>query len=222
VVQRIADRFGGWSSCKQLRMLHLEPSAQFADQRSASRPALGMTCVRALTADVRLDAIESGDAFQRFAGNRRVAALGEVAAAHVRPAERQHRRIMSAGRISQLLVGGVAVTLQDAAIAAEQCVAMLVPASEGVGVDHRGRVLAAPGPIIACDRPEVALFGAASARIEHRHDCLVGEQTRRGQHDFLQPSDDRRDLGSRRADPGRQRRAVERQALSCPDLRLSV
>ena len=99
---------------------------------------------------------------------------------------------------------------------------MLVLAPGRVSVDHRGWIGTAPGSVVACNRPEIALPGAASAGIEHRHDGFVGKQSRRAEHDFFQAARDRGDLGSGVANPERQRRAVDLNPLARHHLRLAI
>ena len=71
------------------------------------------------------------------------------------------------------LVGGVSVALHDAAIALEQLQRVDRAAARRIGVGDGRRISPAPRPIVAGDRPEVALLGAATAGIEHRRHRLV-------------------------------------------------
>jgi hypothetical protein len=67
-------------------------------------------------------------------------------------------------------------------------------------VEHHGRRIgAAPGPVVARDRPGVALLRLAAARVEYRHGGLVGEQARRGLQGLVQALHHRRDLAGCRA-----------------------
>jgi hypothetical protein len=70
--------------------------------------------------------------------------------------------------------------------------------------------------------PEVALLGPTPARIEHRHDGLVGKDPRRRQHDLAQPRHHRGDLGGGVAGPERKCRAVDRHTLALDHLRLPI
>ncbi|MBV9778221.1 MAG: recombinase family protein, partial [Acetobacteraceae bacterium] len=75
----------------------------------------------------------------------------------VRPAEHERHGgavLFVAQGVGELLVGGVAVALQDAATAAEQRVGVLLSAARRVAVDHRRRVRPAPGPVVARHRPQ--------------------------------------------------------------------
>ena len=150
------------------------------------------------------------------------------------PAEGERHRAASAGRCGQLLVDGVAVHLQDAAEAVEQLDGVLGSASGRVGVGDRRRTTslvlrmptrirtAAPRPVVAGNGPEVALLGFASSRIEHRTARLVAEQLRRAPEVREQMIVQRLQLGRRRADPLRQRRALDADALAGQDLRLAI
>ena len=111
------------------------------------------------------------------------------------------------------LVGGVAVALHDAAIAVEQLQRVDRAAAGRVGVGDGRRIGPAPGPIVASDRPEVAFLGAAAAGIEHRRLGLVDRDLARGQNEFAQPKIERLELGRRIADPERQDRALDVDAL---------
>ena len=99
---------------------------------------------------------------------------------------------------------------------------VLGAAALGIEEGDAGRVGAAPGPVVARERPEPAGLGAAAARIEHRGAGLVGEEPGRCLQDLDQPGMDRAELARRMADPVGERRAVERQPLAGEDLRLAV
>src|SRR3954454_3549783 len=89
-------------------------------------------------------------------------------------------------------------------------------------INHCRRIAAAPWPIITRDRPEVALFGPPTARIEHRNDRLIGEYPCRGQHHLTQPCYHRGNLGRRVAHPEGQRGAIDDDTLPRHDLRQTV
>ena len=75
----------------------------------------------------------------------------------MRPAEGE--RDPAVGRLGgDRLVGGVAVALDDASIVVEQLQAMDRPAAGRIGEGDGWRVRAAPWPIVAGDRPEIALL----------------------------------------------------------------
>jgi len=96
----------------------------------------------------------------------------------VRPAEGQRDGRIGRLGAAELLVGAIAVALQNAAIAAEQRAGVGVPPAGRVAVDHRRRLAAAPWPIVTRDCPEVALLGPPTTWVEHRHDGLVSEDPR--------------------------------------------
>jgi hypothetical protein len=223
MVQRIADGLSQRTARGQLGQLDLEPDAQIRHQRLA----LGLTHSQpfggALAADARFDLVERGDPRQRLGRDRRLA-LGQVIepSAHMAPAKRQRNGRVGRPSAAELLVGVVAIALQDTAVAAEQGVGMDMPAAGGIAVDHRRRLAAAPRPIVTRDRPEVALLGPPAARIQHRHHGLVGEQPCGLQQHLPQPRHHGRNLGSRIPCPERQRGAVELDALARHDLRLAI
>lgn len=81
---------------------------------------------------------------------------------------------------------------------------------------------AVPRPVVARNRPEVAGFRLAATGIEDRAAGLVGEQLRRGLEDVDEPIVQRRQIMSREADPVCERRPIDRDALTCEDLGLTV
>src|ERR1700748_3183812 len=103
--------------------------------------------------------------------DRRRSALGDLVEppSQVGPTEGQDYGVTGATALNYLLVGRIAVALHDAAITSEQRHRMLGAASRSVGIDDGRRPsAAAPGAVVACDRPEVPGLGASAARIEHR------------------------------------------------------
>src|SRR5271166_1861353 len=174
VVQAVTDILGDWRLTGDTSELSLEPGLERRDQRLAPFLAHTAPLLGALAADCLLDRIERGDAFERFAGDRRIAAFDVVVepAAQMRPAERERDGLVR--RLgSELLVGGVAVALHDAAIAVEQLQRMHRAAAGRVGEGDGRRIGSAPGSIVSGDRPEVSLLDPAAAGIEHRRLRLV-------------------------------------------------
>ena len=133
-------------------------------------------------------------------------------AAQMRPAEGERDGL--ARRLGgELLVGGVAVALHDAAIAVEQLQRMHRAAAGRVGVGDGRRIGPAPGPVVAGDRPEVAVLGPAAAGIEHRRLRLVDRDLAGAEDQFAQPQIERLELGRGIADPERQDRSLDVEAL---------
>jgi hypothetical protein len=99
----------------------LEPRPERDHERLASLLANRPALLGARAADHLLDRVKRCDAFQRFVRDRGIAALGNVEdlASQMRPAERECDSLLGCG-CRNLLVGGVAVALHDAAIAIEQ------------------------------------------------------------------------------------------------------
>ena len=91
-----------------------------------------------------------------------------------------------------------------------------------VEIDHGRRIGAGPGPVVAGDRPEVAGLGPPAPRIEHRRPGLVHEQLGRALEVLEQPLVQGAELGGGAADPVRQRRAIELDALPGVDLALAI
>ena len=166
--------FGG-----DLAALCLQPVTEGGHQWRGA----GLAGRQALTgrdaADIGLDGIELGDAAQAFGGD-----LGSVAvedflefAPRMRPAMRHpNGRAALAGGFGQPVVAGIAIDLQDAVEAGEEGFGILARATGGVEVDHAGRVLAAPRPVIAGQRPEVSGLCHTAPRIQHRGSGFIHEQ----------------------------------------------
>lgn len=166
-----------------------------------------------------LDGVDLRNARHSLGGNRRIAALGDLEelAPQVAPAEGDGDPVRR-----QLLVGGIAVALHDAAIVGEQLVEMLAASPRRVGIDHSRRIGAAPGPVIARDRPEVAGLRLTTPRIEHRHRRLIDRQFGGGEEIGLEPFVKRHQLRRCITDPERQCRAVEIEALGGQHFGLAV
>ena len=99
---------------------------------------------------------------------------------------------------------------------------MLGAAARGIVEHHRRRVAAAPGPVVARDRPGEPLLGLAPAGVEHRHAGLVGEQSHRGVQDLAQARHHGPDLEGGRAHPAGQHLAADLDALPRQALCLAV
>jgi len=215
LVERVADRFRGWRPARELWKLLVKPGAEVDDQWPAFHLAGYKPLVPALAADAGFDAVEGRDACKRLRRDRHYALLDLVVelAAQMVPTEGE-RRCGLAGVFDKLLVGTIAVALRDTAIAAEQRAGVVMSATGRVAIDHRGRIGAAPGTIVACDDSEVALLGAATAGIEHWDHGLIGKDTRRSEHVRVQPRDHRRHLGGSVSHPEGQRGASDRHSLA--------
>ena len=100
-------------------------AVQRADERARSCLARGTTGVGTGAAHVLLDGIDLRNTRNGFSGDRRIAALGdhEELAPQMAPAEGNGDAIRW-----QLLVRGVAIALDDAAINCEQLLKMLAAA----------------------------------------------------------------------------------------------
>ena len=204
MVKRVADRLRGRAARGQFRDLLFEPDAQARDQWLALGLAQIPPVSGALATNPLFDLIQHGDALQRLDRDRRLR-FGQIvkAAAHVAPAKSQRYGWVRRPGSRDLLIGRVAVALQDPAVAAKQRVGVRVPSARRVVVNHRRRIAAAPWAIVTGDRPEVTLFGPPATRIEHRDDGLIGEYPCRDQHHLTQPRHHRGDLRRGVAHPER-------------------
>src|SRR3954468_1731906 len=201
VVQAIADLLGDRCLAGYARELLLKPGLERCHERLAVVLAHPAPVISAHSSDRLLDRIERSDPLKRFACDRRITALGDVEepAAQMRPTEGQ--RDGPARRGSNLLVGGIAIALHDAAIALKQLEPVDRAAAGSVAKCDGRRVGPTPGPIVASDGPEVSLLGAAAAGIEHRRDRLINRDLGRRQDELAQATIDRHKLRGRIADP---------------------
>ena len=208
---------------RDARELLLEPGFEREHEGLALVLAHGATLLGAAAADRLLDRIERRDAFERLAGDRRGTAFGDVeeAAPQMGPAEGERDRLVGCS-VGDGLVSRISIALHDAAIAIEQLERVDRAAPRSIGVGDRRRIGPAPGPVVARDRPEVALLGAAAAGIEHRRHRLVDRDLAGGENDLAQPEHRRPELRRRIADPERQDRALDVDALRPQHLGLPI
>jgi hypothetical protein len=92
----------------------------------------------------------------------------------------------------------------------------------GIDVGHGRRARPAPGAIIDGVGPQASGLGPAAARVEHRQRRVVGEELGRGEDALEQALVQGLQPPAGAADPVRQRRAVELDAVAGEDLRLAV
>ena len=104
MVQGIADGLGDQRFARDACELMFQPSLERQHQRLALVLAHGTAFVGAQAADRLLDRVKSSDALERFARDRRVAALGDVeeVTPQVRPAEGERDRL--AGALSAMVL----------------------------------------------------------------------------------------------------------------------
>ena len=88
------------------------------------------------------------------------------------------------------------------------------PATGRIDVGDGRRVSPAPGPVVAGDHPEIAVLDPAAARIEHRRLRLVDRNLAGCQDEFTKALVDRPEFGGCVADPERQDRALDVDALA--------
>jgi len=192
MIETIGDPFGELAAVRHPGKIVLEPGLQGLDDGFRSLLAYRAPDFGRRATDLCLDVVELPDAGERLGRDRRVAAdidLVELSP-QVAPTVGKRHRPTRPCRRGQLLVGGVAVDLQDAVEAVEQLGGVLAAAARRIGVGHSRRTTSpvlrrhsrirtsAPGPVVTRDRPQVSGLGLASARIEHRTARLVAEQPR--------------------------------------------
>lgn len=113
-----------------------------------------------------------------FLGNGSRAGAGDFdqLATGVGPAVGQLNARARPVRHDQPVVSGIAVHLQDAAEALQNPLGMLPSPTRCIGKAHTRRCCAAPGSIIAGERPELSGLGLLGPRIENRCAGFVHEE----------------------------------------------
>ena len=124
--------------------------------------------------------------------------------------------------LGQPIVAGITVNLQDAVEAGEDGFGILARAARGVAVDDAGRLLPAPGSIIAGQGPEITGLCHTAPRIEHRGGGFVHEQLGRPFQMLGHPVDDGLQMERGLADPVGQNCAMQFQPRPRQDLALTV
>src|SRR3974377_2607983 len=95
-------------------------------------------------------------------------------------------------------------------------------AAWGIGISGGGRIIPAPRPVVAGNRPEVSLLGLPASRIEHRCRSLVHRNLARAEDQFAHSQVNWREFGSRIAHPERQDGAFDVESLRAENLGLPV
>ncbi len=176
--------------------------------------------VGGLAPDGGLDRIELGDAPQRFGRDRRAGRLMHLVelAPRVGPAGCE----LDVAAVAEPIEAGITVDLNDALELGQMRSGTLGLAIGTVEIDRRRRIGSIPGPVIAGVDPEPAGLGAAAAGIEHRDRRVVGEQLLRGEDVLGEPRLQRLQPPAGAANPVREGRAIELDALPGEDLALPV
>ena len=144
--ERIADCLGELGLLADQGELGAQPGFQVINDRPAPVLADGAPLVGAAATDFLLDGIETGDAFERFAGDRRRARGGEFveAAANMGPAEGE----LHVAALGEHPIAAIAVDLQNALEAGEVGDRPLGLAIGRIDIGDARWVGAAPRPII--------------------------------------------------------------------------
>ena len=109
-------------------------------------------------------------------GDRRGAGPGDLVqfAAGMRPTVGQPDILR--GPFEQPIVARIAIDLQGAREAFEDVLGVLAGSARCIGKRHAGRIVPAPGAVVAGECQEIPRLGLASPRVEHRGRGLVHEQ----------------------------------------------
>ena len=213
-----AERFNGEG--RVLREPCIEKLAEILDERPTMLLTCSTTLFGRLAANIGLDRIEAGDAREHVGCHGRCAGGGKFveATSHVRPTEGE----LDLATPRERRVAAIAIDLQNAFEPGEMLDRPIGLAIGRVAIGDRWWIAPAPRTIVASICPELAGFGAASTRIEHRRRGLVGEQLGAALQLGQQMIAQRRQPPCRAAYPVRQRRAIELDALARIDLRLPI
>src|SRR5271166_812267 len=194
VVKSIANGLGHFGAAGNEGQGLFDPGLELIEERPA--PGLADLAARfgAFSADGLFDFVKRCDLNECLFGERRVAANGDLVEPppQMGPAEGQDERRRWRPVACEVLVGGIAVNLQNAAEAREMAFHMLRSAPRRIAIDNSWRIGAAPGPVVAGISPELAALHTLAPRIEDGAACLVGKQFRRGLEDLEQPGLQRR------------------------------
>lgn len=205
--------------------LRLEPFAKGRHQRCGA----GLTGREALTggdaADIGLDNVEFGDAAQAFGGDIGAVAVEDLLqlAPCMRPAMRHPNGGAALARgFGQAVVAGIAIDLQDAVEARQEGFGILSRATWGVEVDHARRVLTAPWPVVAGQRPEISGLCRPAPGVQHGGGGFIHEQLARSLQMLGQPIHHRLQMERGLAHPIGQHGAVQIKARPSEDLTLTI
>src|SRR6516162_1136087 len=224
VVETVADVLGKRRTLGDFDKALLKPWLQRRDDGLRARLPLGTAHLRGAAADLRLDRIELADAHKRLGRDRCIASYVDLVElpSQMAPTKGERHRTAGTADTCQLVIAGVAVDLQHAAEAFKKRDGVFLASPWRISVGNRRRLRAAPGPIVARNRPQEAGLGLAPPRIEHGATRLVGKQLRRALELAEQVLVKRFQLGSCRSDPLRKRGALNMDPVSRQDLRLPV
>src|SRR5262245_30882808 len=131
-------------------------------------------------------------------------------------------RELDIATLAQPIEPGITVGLHDALEPGQVGCGTLGLAIGTVEIDRGRWIGAVPGPVVASVDPEPAGLGAAAAGIEHRNRGVVGEQLLRGKDVLGESGLKRLEPPAGAADPVRERRAVQLDALPGEDLALTI
>jgi len=152
---------------------------QLVDDWPRPRLADGKALFGRAAVDFALDIVEQPDPVQCFGGDRRAIALAagiEQAASNMCPAIGQHPGSARAVSLAELVIGFIAIDLQDTVIITEELRRQRAAPARHVAVNDRGWIDAAMRAVVAGHRPQVACLRLAAARREHLRGGLVDEQ----------------------------------------------
>ncbi len=216
----IADRFSERAAAGDQAELRIEPDVQRVDDRFGEGPAFGKTVVRRLAADARLDRIELADPAQGFCCHGRRGGFGHIVelASRVAPTRRERDALF----VGQLLEASVSVDMQVALEGGKMCDCSLGLAVGCEQVDGGRRFGSAPRPLLARVHPKPSRLGSSAARIEYRDRRVIGKEMVGGEHVLAQPFVQGLEPPACAANPARERRAAEIDAVTVEDLRLPI
>jgi hypothetical protein len=218
--QGVADRLGQLGLAGDPRQLRLQPALQLVDDRLGTRLPEPDPIVRRMTTPVLLDGVEPGDALDGLLGDDRALRLEDVD--ELAPNVGQAGDLAHAARPIEFVEAGIAVGMDPALVAGQMPRRVLALAVDREPIVGGGRIRAVPGPLVADVRPDPRRLGLPVARGLQLDRRVVGED--RGAAQDVAPDRVGQGLQQRRrlADPARQGRSVEVDALTGEDPALPV
>src|SRR6056297_664242 len=127
-----------------------------------------------------------------------------------------------AGGTRQPIVSLIAIELQYTVKAPQERFRVFALTIRRVKEAHPGRIIPAPRPVVAGQRPKIAGLGSSAPRVKDRGRCLVHKELRRSLQVLGQPINDRAQVEGGHANPIRQGAAMDLDPGTGKDLALSI
>ena len=218
--ERIADRLGKRAAARDTREMLFEPSPECVDNRLRFALSCRKTIRRLLASNCGFDRIKFADPAQGFLGKRRIGRLRDLIelAPRMRPARSKDDIALD----GQPLEAGVAVDVENALEVLKMRHRALGLSVRREQIDSRRRLRSRPWSLLACIDPQASGLRASAARIEHRDGRVISKEMIGGKDVLAQPPVQSFKPPAGAADPARECRAFDLDAMPGKDLRLPV